>query len=121
MTHDVIALRGLRCKGFHGVHEHERREGQVFVVDAVLLVDTDRAARTDDVADTVDYGEVAERLAAVVEGEPVNLIERLAQRLADACLADERVREVEITVHKPAAPIPLTFDDVTVTIRRGPA
>jgi 7,8-dihydroneopterin aldolase/epimerase/oxygenase len=115
---DAIVLRGLRCTGYHGVFEHERRDGQVFVVDAVLRLDTTRAARTDDVADTVDYGAVARRLAAIVEGEPVNLIERLAQRLADACLADERVSEAEVTVHKPGAPIPLAFDDVTVTIRR---
>jgi dihydroneopterin aldolase len=115
---DRIELRGLRVRGRHGVFEHERRDGQVFVVDAVLRLDTTRAARTDDVADTADYGAVAERLAAIVEGEPVNLIERLAQRLADACLADERVGEAEVTVHKPSAPIPLDFDDVAVTIRR---
>jgi dihydroneopterin aldolase len=118
---DVIALRGLRCRGFHGVYEHERRDGQDFVVDAVLRVDTRSAAASDDVDDTVHYGVLAERLAAVVEGEPVNLLERLAQRLADVCLADERVREVELTVHKPSAPIPATFDDVSVTIRRGRA
>jgi dihydroneopterin aldolase len=121
MTGDVIALRGLRCTGYHGVHEHERRDGQAFVVDARLWVDTRPAAESDDVADTVDYGVLAERLAAVVEGEPVNLLERLVQRLVDVCLADPRVSEAEVTVHKPEAPIAAAFDDVTVTIRRGRA
>lgn len=114
----VIALRGLACRGFHGVYEHERREGQTFVVDAVLQLDTGPAAASDDVADTVHYGELATRLAAIVEGEPVNLLERLAARLADACLADPRVILAEVTVHKPEAPIPATFADVAVTVRR---
>jgi dihydroneopterin aldolase len=115
---DVIALRGLSCRGFHGVYEHERREGQTFVVDAVLHLDTAPAAASDDVADTVHYGELATRLAAIVEGEPVNLLERLADRLVDACLADPRVALAEVTVHKPEAPIPATFADVAVTVRR---
>jgi dihydroneopterin aldolase len=116
---DRIALRGLTCVGRHGVFDHERRDGQPFVVDAVLHVDTAAAAASDDLADTVDYGALAGRLAAIVEGEPVNLLERLAQRLADACLDDPRVGIVEITVHKPAAPIAATFSDVTVSITRS--
>ncbi len=115
---DRIALQGLRVRGRHGVLAAERRDGQVFGVDAVLSVDTRAAARTDDLAETVDYGALAGRLAAVVAGEPVDLLETLAQRLADVCLADPRVHLVEITVHKPGAPIPLPFDDVTVTITR---
>ena len=115
---DVIALRGLACRGFHGVYEHERRDGQTFVVDAVLHLDTRPAAASDDVADTVHYGELAARLAAIVEGEPVNLLERLAARLADACLADPRVALAEGTVHKPQAPVPPPFADVAVTVRR---
>ena len=115
---DRIALSGLRVRGFHGVYEHERRDGQDFVVDAVLELSTQRAAATDDVADTVHYGELAQRLAEVVAGEPVNLLETLAARLADVCLADARVGAATVTVHKPQAPIPLTFADVAVTIRR---
>ncbi len=115
---DEIALSGLRVRGYHGVFEHERREGQDFVVDAVLELSTRAAAATDDVADTVHYGQLAETLAAVVAGAPVNLLETLAQRLADACLADPRVSAARVTVHKPQAPIPLAFADVAVTIRR---
>jgi 7,8-dihydroneopterin aldolase/epimerase/oxygenase len=115
---DRISLTGLRVRGRHGVFEHERVDGQDFLVDAVLEVPTGAAAASDDLADTVDYGDLAQRLAAVVAGEPVNLIETLVERLAAACLADERVRAATVTVHKPQAPIPLAFADVAVTVRR---
>jgi dihydroneopterin aldolase len=115
---DEIMLTGLRVRGFHGVFEHERREGQDFVVDVELRVDTRAAAASDDLADTIDYGTLAHRLAEVVAGEPVNLLETLAGRLADACLADGRVDVAVVTVHKPQAPIPLQFDDVAVRVLR---
>ena len=122
MTTDRICLLGLRAFGRHGVLDHERRDGQEFVVDAVLWLDTRPAAAADDLSLTVDYDAVAGRLAAVVSGEPVALIETLADRLAAACLSvSEVVREVEITVHKPHAPLIQSFGDVTVTIRRGRA
>jgi dihydroneopterin aldolase/2-amino-4-hydroxy-6-hydroxymethyldihydropteridine diphosphokinase len=119
MGADTIILRGLRIRGYHGVFDEERERGQDFVVDALLTVDTRRAARTDDVGDTVHYGVLAEQLAAIVAGEPVALLETLAARLADACLADARVARVEIVVHKPQAPLGLAFDDVEVRIRRA--
>jgi 7,8-dihydroneopterin aldolase/epimerase/oxygenase len=120
VTTDRISLLGLRAFGRHGVLDHERRDGQEFVVDAVLWLDTRPAAAGDDLSLTVDYAAVAGRLAAVVSGEPVALIETLAGRLAAACLAAaEAVREVEITVHKPHAPLVQSFGDVTVTIRRS--
>jgi dihydroneopterin aldolase len=115
---DLISLTGLRGYGYHGVYEDERRDGQEFVVDVTLELDTGPAATSDDVADTVHYGELATALIRVVEGEPVNLLERLAQRLADRCLSDPRVAAVTVTVHKPQAPIPHEFADVAVTIRR---
>jgi len=118
---DRIALRGLRAVGHHGVYAEERENGQPFLVDVVLDVDLQAAARSDDVTDTVHYGELAQRVIAVVEGEPVNLIETLAQRIADVCLAADRVDAVEVTVHKPEAPVGVPFDDVAVSIfrRRG--
>jgi dihydroneopterin aldolase len=115
---DRITLRGLRVRGRHGVLAAERELGQEFVVDATLWLDTAPAAAADDVTLTVHYGELAEALAAVVAGEPVDLLETLVARLADVCLADPRVERAEVTVHKPAAPIPLTFSDVAVTIVR---
>jgi 7,8-dihydroneopterin aldolase/epimerase/oxygenase len=115
---DRISLLGLRAFGYHGVLPEEREQGQEFVADAVLWVDTSEAAGTDDLSRTVDYATLAGRLAAVIAGEPVALIETLAQRLAAECLSAERVSEVEITVHKPGAPVGVPFGDVTVTIRR---
>ncbi|GEK85467.1 dihydroneopterin aldolase [Microbacterium aerolatum] len=119
MTSDEIRLTGLTVFGRHGVFAHERENGQEFTIDLRLELSLADAAASDDVADTVHYGELAESVAAVVAGEPVNLIETLAQRIADVALDDRRVRAVEVTVHKPHAPIPLTFTDVAVTLRRA--
>lgn len=116
---DRIALTGLRAVGHHGVLPSERRDGQEFVVDVVLHLDLREAAASDDVARTVHYGELAQQLAAVVGGEPVDLIETLATRLAGTCLAHQRVERVEVTVHKPQAPIAVPFSDVSVTVERG--
>lgn len=116
---DEITLTGIRAFGHHGVYDQERRDGQDFIVDATLFLSTRRAAETDDVTDTVHYGEVAERIAEIVGGEPVNLLERLAARIADDLLSRGDVERVAVTVHKPQAPIPVPFDDVTVTIRRA--
>lgn len=115
---DEIVLTGLTVFGRHGVYAHEREEGQEFVIDLRLQLSLEQAATSDDVADTVHYGELAERVAAVVSGEPVNLIETLAARIADVALDDWRVQGVSVTVHKPHAPIPLTFADVAVTVHR---
>ncbi|WP_112470082.1 dihydroneopterin aldolase [Streptomyces triticisoli] len=118
---DRVALRGLRARGHHGVFPKEREEGQTFLVDVVMGVDARPAAADDDLARTVHYGIVAEEVVAVVEGEPVNLIETLAERIAQVCLKHEGVQEVEVCVHKPDAPITVPFDDVTVTITRSRA
>jgi dihydroneopterin aldolase len=115
---DRIALTGLRVRGHHGVLPEERRDGQDFLVDAVLHLDLRPAGETDDLARTVHYGELADRLAAVVAGEPVDLLETLAQRLAELCLASGPVERVEVTVHKPSAPIAQVFADVSVTVVR---
>jgi dihydroneopterin aldolase len=115
---DRISLVGLRAFGRHGVLPDERLNGQEFIIDATLWVDTRPAAATDDLNQTVSYADVAQQLHKIVTGEPVQLIETLAECLAQACLADNRVEQAEITVHKPSAPIPLPFSDVTVTIRR---
>jgi dihydroneopterin aldolase / 2-amino-4-hydroxy-6-hydroxymethyldihydropteridine diphosphokinase len=118
MRADRIEIRGLRVRGHHGVLDAERRDGQEFLIDAVLAVDTRLAAASDDLSLTVDYAALTERLAGIVAGGPVRLIETLAERLAGACLAEPGVRQAEITVHKPDAPIGRPFGDVAVTIRR---
>ncbi|HSN06416.1 MAG TPA: dihydroneopterin aldolase [Candidatus Angelobacter sp.] len=115
---DLVAVRGISARGFHGVLEHERRDGQTFVVDVGLAVDTRAAAAADELALTVDYGGVAARVVAAIEGEPVALVETLAQRIADSVLAVDGVAAVEVTVHKPEAPVGVAFQDVVVTIVR---
>ena len=116
---DRLALTGLRATGHHGVLEQERRDGQEFVVDVELGLDTRRAAERDDLSHTVHYADLAERLHAAIAADPVNLIETLAQRLADVCLAEGLVDWVDVTVHKPAAPIQVAFHDVSLTIHRS--
>ncbi|MDQ4119166.1 MAG: dihydroneopterin aldolase [Actinomycetota bacterium] len=115
---DRIELRGLRVRGHHGVFPDERRDGQEFVVDLVVSTDLSAAAASDDLADTLDYGALAQRTAAIVGGTPHDLIEAVAGRIADDVLADPRVRSVEVTLHKPSAPIPLEFADVAVVLHR---
>ena len=117
-TPDTIAIRGLRAHARHGVYAREREQGQIFRVDAVLEVDTRGAAATDDLDRTVNYAELAQRLHEVLAGEPVQLLETIAQRLADVCLGYDLVEAVEITVHKPEADLGVPFEDVTVAIRR---
>jgi dihydroneopterin aldolase len=118
---DELAVTGIECYGHHGVFDFEKREGQVFVVDLVLGIDTAPAAASDDLRDTVDYGSLVASVKAAVENDPVDLIETLAQRIAAVCLLGDRVEWARVTVHKPDAPIDATFADVTLTItRKGP-
>jgi dihydroneopterin aldolase len=118
VTSDRIELLGLRAKGFHGVFDAERSQGQEFVVDVVLYVDTRAAAASDDLRATVHYGEVARDVHDIVTGEPVDLLETLAERIAVACLARDAVEEVDVAVHKPQAPIDVPFADVVLRISR---
>jgi dihydroneopterin aldolase len=115
---DRITVHGLTGHGRHGVYAPEREHGQTFRVDAVLELDTAPAAARDDLSLTVNYAELSQRLHALVTGEPVDLIETLAQRIAGVCLTDTRVEWVRVTVHKPEAPLDATFSDVALTITR---
>lgn len=116
---DRIELRGLTVRGNHGVFDHERRDGQDFVIDITVWIDLDAAAASDDLADTFDYGTLAQRAADIVAGPARNLIETVSAQIADEVMTDQRVHAVEVTVHKPKAPIPLVFGDVAVVARRS--
>jgi dihydroneopterin aldolase len=117
---DQITLSGLRVHGHHGVYASERAAGQDFIIDVALRLDTRTAASTDNVAETVHYGELADALVAeVADGPRVNLLETLAERLAQVCLRNKLVDSCEVTVHKPQAPIAHHFADVSVTIERS--
>lgn len=117
---DRITLTGLRVRGNHGVFEHEKKDGQDFVIDVTAWLELAPAAETDKLADTLDYGELATRVAAIVGGPSRDLIETVATDAAEDLMRwDSRLHAVEVTVHKPQAPIEQPFGDVAVTIRRS--
>ena len=116
---DQITLTGLRASAFHGVFEHERRDGQVFVIDVAVSLDFAAAAASDDLELTIHYGVLAEEIVTAVERDPVDLIETVAERIAQVVLAHKAAQLVTVTVHKPSAPITVPFDDVAVTITRS--
>lgn len=115
---DTIRIKGVRGFGYHGVLPHEREQGQEFVVDVVLGLKTQRAAATDELDDTVDYGDIATRVHRFITGDPHSLLETLAVRIAKDCLADYAVQIVEVTVHKPKAPVEVPFEDISVRVTR---
>ena len=115
---DLIRLTGLEVRAHHGVFEFEREQGQRFLIDAEVSVDLGAAARSDELACTVHYGELAEAISAAVERDPVDLIETVAERAAAVALDFDGVRAVRLTVHKPEAPIEVPFGDVSVTVVR---
>lgn len=115
---DTITITGITAVGFHGVFDSERRDGQPFIVDVVLHLDLREAGATDDLTTTAHYGDVAEQVCAAITGEPLNLIEALAERIASRLLASFPAETVQVTVHKPQAPIPVPFGDVAVSLVR---
>lgn len=117
---DTITLTRVTAIGYHGVFEHEKRDGQPFITDVVLHLDVSAAAASDDLAKTADYGAVAETIVAMVTGEAFDLIETLSVRTAEKILADfTQVDAVEVTIHKPKAPIQVPFGDVSITVFRS--
>ena len=120
-TRDRITLTGIRVRAHHGVFDFEREQGQEFVIDVSVAVDLAPAASGDALARTVHYGELAVAVAQAVERDPVDLIETVAERVADVALGFAGVEEAEVTVHKPGAPIEVPFSDVSVTVVRSRA
>ncbi|MFI5429003.1 dihydroneopterin aldolase [Aeromicrobium sp. UC242_57] len=116
---DRIDLRGITAHGYHGVFEDEKRDGQTFIADVSLGLDLGPAAREHDLTKTVHYGILAQQIHDAIVSDPVDLIETLALRMVDLCLVEESVQWVSVTVHKPEAPIAVTFQDVAVTIERS--
>ena len=116
---DRITLTGLRASAFHGVLAHERANGQLFLIDVVVHLSLRDAGASDELAETIDYGELASRIVGAVERDPVDLIETVAERIATLVLEYPIAQLVEVTVHKPSAPIAVPFADVSVAITRG--
>jgi len=116
---DRITVSGIQAFGFHGAFEHERDLGQPFLVDVELGVELREAGATDKLEATIDYGQVVDDVVQLLEGQPVTLIERLAELIAERCLANPRVRHVRVCVHKPHAPVRAVVDDISVTVERS--
>ncbi len=117
---DTIRLSSVSAIGYHGVFDHEKRDGQPFITDVVLHLDIAAAAATDDLSKTADYGAVAETVVVMVTGKPFDLIETLSARTAERILNDfPVVQAVEVTIHKPKAPIQVPFGDVSITVFRA--
>jgi dihydroneopterin aldolase len=116
---DSIAINGIEVFAFHGVLSSEKENGQLFLVDVELSMDLALAGASDSLADTVDYGLLAQRIHDVVASERWDLIERVATRVAETVLDDPRVEAVMATVHKPAAPVAIGFSDVSATVHRS--
>ncbi|NBR55217.1 MAG: dihydroneopterin aldolase [Micrococcales bacterium] len=114
-----IAIKGLRVFAHHGVFDFERQNGQDFYIDATVWIDGDKAAFSDDLRNTVHYGELAKGLVELTKNETVDLLETLAQRLLDFTFnfGGGIVNKAKVTVHKPSAPIPYEFEDVSVTVK----
>lgn len=121
MADDFLTLTGLKATAFHGVFEHERRDGQDFFIDLTVWLDIAGAASGDDLAKTIHYGELAEEVVAAVERDPVDLIETVVERIAEVILLHEAAEKVRVTLHKPSAPITVPFTDVSITITRSRA
>jgi len=118
MTTDSITLTGLRVNAHHGVYDFEKENGQDFVIDVTVWLDLARGAASDDVSQTIHYGDLAVEVTEAARHNPVDLIETLAERIADVVLAHETAERVQVTVHKPDAPISVPFVDVAVRIER---
>ena len=115
---DRIELTGLECFGYHGVFEEEKKTGQPFIVDVTCWLDT--AGIDDDLSRTVNYAELADVTANIVEGPSRDLIETVAEEVAETAMQRfEILHAIEVTIHKPKAPIPRTFADVAVVARRS--
>lgn len=117
---DQIVLTGIHGFGYHGLFEQERKDGQDFFVDLTLLVDLRLASTSDSITDTVNYAEITELVVEEIISNPVNLIEKLAGRIADRVLTQHvKVNSVTVTVHKPQAPIAAQLKDIAVVITRS--
>ena len=116
---DRITLKGIWGFGYHGVFEHEAKTGQDFFVDLDITLDLSAASRSDNLSDTIDYGALTDLVVAEITGERTELIERLAGRIADRIKANHpQISKIEVTVHKPKAPVASEVGDISVTITR---
>jgi len=115
---DSIRITGLELFGYHGVYDHEKQNGQRFLIDLTVWIDTENASVSDNLSQTLDYGELVKAVAAEVQGESVDLIEKLAAKVLDVVWRFEKALVAEVTVHKPEAPVGFPVTDISVTLKR---
>jgi dihydroneopterin aldolase len=115
---DRIDLRGIEVYAKHGVFDFEQERAQMFRIDVTAFIDLSTPGASDDLADTLDYGSLANEVREVVGGESHALIERVAGRVAETILSHRRVERAVVTIHKPNAPVDVAVDDISVTIDR---
>jgi len=118
MSKDTIKISGIKAFGFHGVFEEERKSGQDFIADIEFSYKTEDAIKTDDLAHAIDYGAIATLTKNIIEGEPRNLIEKVADEIAEKILKEFKVISVKVVLHKPHAPIDMKFTDISVSVER---
>ena len=119
-SRDLILLTGMEFLGRHGCSEEERRHLQPFIVDAELILDLYKAGKSDNLNDTVDYVQVFDEIRKIVTGTPKNLIEAVAESIAQSLLENfVQIESLKITIHKPRAPIADTFNGAAVSIIRN--
>ena len=116
---DQIRVNGIKAFGYHGVLPHEATDGQEFTVDLLITLDLRAASLSDDLNDTINYADLAKIAHENIVGDRVQLIERLAGRIAEEISsAYSQITSVSVTVHKPHAPVTVDFEDISVTIKR---
>ena len=116
---DQIRVTGIKAFGYHGVLPHEATEGQDFIVDLLITLDLRAVSLSDDLQETINYADLAQIAHDNIVGERVQLIERLAGRIAEEISsAYSHITSVSVTVHKPHAPVTVDFEDISVTITR---
>ena len=116
---DQIRVTGIKAFGYHGVLPHEATEGQDFIVDLLIMLDLRAVSLSDDLQETINYADLAQIAHDNIVGERVQLIERLAGRIAEEISsAYSQITSVSVTVHKPHAPVTVDFEDISVTITR---
>ena len=118
MAKDKISITGIKAFGFHGVLDHERKNGQDFIADIEFTYKTDKAIKTDDIKFAIDYGLVAQLVKSLIEGTPQNLIEKLADDIAKSLLKSFKIDSVKVVLHKPHAPVDMKFSDISVSVER---
>lgn len=116
---DKIILTGISAVGFHGVHDFERKNGQLFSIDLEIGLDLSKAGKNDELSETIDYSSVVGMVINILTGQPVNLIEKIAELVCEEIFKNfMQAKSVTVVIHKPEAPVGANILDVAVKLER---